>query len=117
MNDVSGWTLLPGKDGSQSFLVLLCDNVIVLFTASPVPGAAPGGCPWHNRKCPDPVMSLFVEGGLSSPPKRKHLNDIFTSSYDVPVLFCNKLVILSHFTEGLYIFFTSHNITQSFYLF
>lgn len=81
---------------------LFCRAIMLLYFLLP-PGGAPGGCPWHNRKCPDPVMSLCVEGGLSSPLKRKHLNDIF-SSYDVPVLFCNELVILSHFMEGLYIF-------------
>lgn len=56
VNDASGWTLLPGKDGAQSFFVFLC--CYVLFPCSPVPDTALGECPWHNRKCPDPVMSL-----------------------------------------------------------
>lgn len=56
VNDASGWTLLPGKDGAQSFFVFLC--WYVLFPCSPVPDTALGECPWHNRKCPDPVMSL-----------------------------------------------------------
>lgn len=74
MNDASGWTLLPGKDGSQSW-AFLCYNVVVLFISSAVPGTAPGECLWHNRQCPDPVMSLCVNGAAAA--KRRKLLQLY----------------------------------------
>lgn len=53
-----------------------------------------------KEKCPDPVMSLFVNGGVSS-TKMEKIN-IFIGSYKVSVVLYNKLLTSSYFMFGLY---------------
>lgn len=86
VRDAGGWTLLPGENTRQSFFCSLSVCYNVLFLCSPVPGTAPGKSSCHNRKCPDLMMSLCVNGGVSSPKRSRIKMNIVRGSYKVAVL-------------------------------
>lgn len=93
----------PVRTASKVFVVCLINVLFLCFT---VPGTALEECPWHKRKCPDPMMSLFINGVVSSTIRYYTIQYFFTGNYNVPIeVYSNLNYLKGTLCMPIYIFY------------